>query len=477
MSGFFEATAMRSVTAGTLLWRPPSPSGAPAHGASIDTRTIRPGQVFFALRGERVDGHAYLAAAAGAGASAAVVERGRVSASEARTLGAERMAVLEVADGRAALLAMARAYRRQLGATRVVAVTGSNGKTTTVRLLDQVLGASLTGSASIKSYNNELGVPLTILNAARGDHYLVCEVGMSLPGEIRKLAAVVRPDVAVVTSIGRAHLGGLGSTEAIAREKLSLFTELEPGGMAVAPEHPLVPAEPAPAGSVTLRVGSSTRADVRIGGIEAGPDGVAFTLNDRRRFRTRLLGRHNAQNAACAVAVAQRLGLDDAAIVPALAAAQGPPMRLDRREIAGVTVINDAYNANPESMVAAATALVDLTPGARRRVLVMGAMLELGEAAASIHAEIGSAIARLIADGRGPDAVVLVGRGAEPAAEPLHGVLGARGVRLVPGVGDGRWILGTVASGDALLLKGSRGIGLERLAGVLEEAERAQPAG
>lgn len=471
MNEFFAPESLRSRTGGSFVVRPATV--VRAEGVSIDTRALAPGQVFVALRGERADGHEFLAQAAAAGASCAIIEAGRLSREQCpRTL-----AVIEVPSTRAALLTLASAYRRTLRSTRVIAVTGSNGKTTAVRLIDAVLSRTLRGAASRKSFNNELGVPLTLLNTPPASQYLVCEIGMNAPGEIRRLAAVAAPDVAVVTSIGRAHIGRLGSVEAIAREKMSLLAELAPGGMAVVTDSPLAEDAGWTEDIAVVRFGLGDGADLRVSAVEADATGVSFVINDRRPFRVPLLGAHNALNAAAAIAVAGRFGLDDATIAAGLARAKGPEMRLDRVTIGDILVINDAYNANPDSVLAAVRGFASMAPDATRRVLVLGEMLELDDLSAPLHREVGDAVAALIDRGQGPHEVVLVGRGAWQAADPIRARLGVDRVRLEPEIGDGRSVAEAVRPGDAVLLKGSRGVALERAVDAIAAMHRKSPAG
>jgi len=459
---FFTPESIRSASRGVYRSRP-GRSG-PAHGVGIDTRTLRPGQVFAAFRGEHVDGHDFIQQAYEAGSRISLVERGAaISASIP-----DDMALIEVESTRAALGRMALAYRKTLASTRVIAVTGSNGKTTTVRLIDQILGSHMAGSASQKSYNNDIGLPLTLLNARRTDKYVVCEVGMSSPGEIARLGQIARPDIGVITSIGRAHLAGLGSVDAVAREKAQLIRAVSSGGLAV------VPAE-APGLEVHLlhdgpmvRFGVGDAADLRVSDIEPGASGVSFVTNGGQRYELGLLGRHNAFNAAAAIAVARRFGMDEQAIAAALAGAHGPAMRLDRVQIGPTRIVNDAYNANPDSVLAALDAAAATMAGADRRVLVLGEMLELGEASVSLHEEVGAAVASLIRRGDGPELVVLVGSGAASARAPIVAELGPAGVVLEPKTGDGRSIAQRLRPGDAVLLKGSRSVGLERVVEVLQ---------
>lgn len=463
MTDFFSPESIRTHTGGAFLARPEG--AGPIHGVSIDTRELTPGQLFVALQGERTDGHDHLAAAAQAGAPIALVERD-VPAPAGMTL-------VRVESGRAALIRLATAYRASLRSTRVVAVTGSNGKTTTVRLIDHVLGSTLRGSASRKSFNNELGLPITILNAKPTDQYLVCETGMSTPGEIRRLGAIVRPDVGVITSVGRAHLEAFGAIEGIAREKASLLLELAEGGLGIInADSPELEAA-LPPGVQLIRFGEHDGADLRLTAIDPSQQGVRFQLNDRAWFELPLIGAHNAHNAAAAVAVARRLGLRDEQIAAALRTAAGASMRLDRRTIAGIMIVNDAYNANPDSMLAALQTFAGLASDAARRVVILGDMLELGDASEAEHRGIGAAIAASIEAGRGPDAVCLVGPAMAHAADPLRNLLPPNMLWLEPEARDGRSIAQRLAPGDAVLLKGSRAMGLERVVAALESAQAA----
>ena len=435
-------------------WIGPAP--APMRGASIDTRVLAPGNAFFALRGERTDGHAHLGAAAGAGAAFGVVEDA-AAASHAPDL-----ALLVVDDVRRALGALARAHRDTL-AGAVVGVTGSVGKTTTVRLIDAALSSSLRGSVSRRSFNNDLGVPLTILNADPSDDYLICEIGTNAPGEIAALASIARPDLCVITWAGRAHLAGLGSVEGVAREKASLAAHLRPGGRAVvcADCPPLLEALPVIADLITY----GRHEDARIRVVEATHDDgrLRVRLHDGTRFTLALPGVHNALNAAGAFAVARALGLPDDAIIDALGRARPPSGRLDVEVLPAdppVTLIDDAYNANPESMVASLATLCDLGAGARRRVAIIGDMLELGTQTDAAHAEVVRRARDLPIDvlaGVGPHT-----RRALVDLTPRDGLR----VEAVPDPDDDpvAALADLVEPGDAVLVKASRGLRLERVA-------------
>lgn len=460
---FWELESIRGIVGGTWLARPEG-TATDARGLSTDTRTLKPGELFLAIRGETHDGHRYLAQAAGAGASMAIVERADESP---RPKG---LAVLGVADTRRALLRLAGAYRRTLERTRVVAVTGSNGKTTTVRMIEAVLSRALRGTASRKSFNNQIGVPLTILSARPGDDYLVCEIGTNAPGEVAQLAEIVAPDIAVITSVGREHLEGLGSLAQVAREEAAQVEFLEPGGLAVVNADAPHLAEPVAAHRAArpfsvVTFGAGEGADLRVGDIRQTLEGLEFTINGRASFRLPLLGRHNAMNAAAAVAVGRRLGMDEEAIAPGLSSVSGAEMRLERTEVKGVRLLNDAYNANPDSMLAALETLQEVGAPAARRVAVLGDMLELGTHSASCHAEV---VSRALAPGL-LDLLVLVG------PRMSHGADGVRDDRIVrvedlDGVGASA-VAARLRAGDLVLVKGSRRMRLERLVGALASGD------
>jgi UDP-N-acetylmuramoyl-tripeptide--D-alanyl-D-alanine ligase len=469
---FWTPENLRVVLAGQWIRRPDAARTAALSGLSTDSRAIRSDQVFLALRGEKTDGHAYLASAAASGSPLLIVDDEAAVAAASGTIGAD-VGVLKVADTGQALLKLAQAYRRTLDSTRVIAVGGSNGKTTTVRLIQSVLSGTLRGTASQKSFNNAVGVPLTILSARKGDQFLICEVGTNAPGEIAPLASVVEPDIAVITSIGREHLEGLGSLDGVVAEEASLIGSLKPGGIAivtadapglVARVRTMLTSMP---GRSMLTFGTSPDADLRVTEANATPDGVRLCLNGRTWHELGLMGLHNATNAAAAIAVARRLGVDSAAIDTGLASASGPPMRLERSTVGGIRFVNDAYNANPESALAAIRAFGDAvtTPEARaaygRRVVILGDMLELGEAAPDLHREVGEALAQV----GWVDLVVLVGRLMLFASPSLAKTLGGERVAHVPDLDSGGAadVAAMLRASDVVLLKGSRGMRLERI--------------
>ncbi|QOI99272.1 MAG: UDP-N-acetylmuramoyl-tripeptide--D-alanyl-D-alanine ligase [Phycisphaeraceae bacterium] len=440
------------------------PPGSRTHGGgfAIDTRTMTQGQVFVALKGEKIDGHAFARDALAKGGAWCVIASSESSLGPgavewARNLGA---GVLLVRDTAAALLGLARARRGSIAPAKVVAVCGSNGKTTTTRLVRAAVARGDDCVASIKSFNNALGVPLTILNAPAAFGTLVCEVGSNAPGEIDPLGEVVRPDVAVITSIGREHLEGFGSLEGVLREETSILRWVAPGGVAVvnADSPGLIDAARAWAAGRgdevrVLAFGVSPGATLRITSIEADLAGVRFRL-DGRAYRAPLLGAHNAWNAAAAVAVGLALGRTPELIADQLASARGPEMRMEPVTVGGVTFINDAYNANPDSMLAAIAAVRALAPAGSPRVFVLGDMLELGAASASSHAEV------LAEARRDPsDRVVLIG----PSFAAAAGTPDERTLVIPEASPEGCARAAAFEPGSFVLLKGSRRTAVERV--------------
>ncbi len=468
----FSPASIRSALGGTWLARPAAHQLA---GVSTDTRSLRPGEIFFALRGEKFDGHDFLHAAVVAGAGLVVVDEPEAATPDLRQ-NPMGCGVLRVGDTLTALARLASVYRQTLAGTRVIAVTGSNGKTTTVRLIDAVLAQRLRGTASIKSYNNTIGVALTILAARQTDQYLVCEVGMNAPGEIAALARIVDPDVAVITSIGRAHIEALGSEEAILAEKASLLGYLRPNGVAVIPSD--VPgladyAKPVPN---VVRFGRAPDADLRLGDVTPSDDGRSITLavNERETFSVPLPGAHNASNALAALAVARRMGLSSRDVEKGFAAARLPEMRFQREDVGDLRFTNDAYNASPESTRAAIETFFSLPAEGGRRVVVLGDMLELGEHSEVAHREIG----RLLREVGPPDVLAVVGNATLHVADEMVGALPESHVLLCSEMDDAaaRRVLDRLRPGDHVLVKGSRAMGLERLIDVARRRERTAGA-
>ena len=368
------------------------------------------------------------------------------------------------ADPRRALGDLGSWYRSTLDLT-VVGVTGSCGKTTTKNLLAQLLAARFPTVASPSSFNNDIGVPHTLLLADDSTRVVVAEMGTNHPGEIATLARIARPDAGVITTIGASHLEGLGSLEGVAREKGALAEALPREGFCVLNASSRFFGELAGrtrARVISFSVEGRGELDARALFFHSG--GTTFRL-DGHEVTSPLLGTHNVENLLAALCVARGLGLALEELLPAVSLLRGTHGRMERHELEGLTLLDDSYNANPTSLRAAVRVLAGLH-GHRRRVLVMGDMLELGELSAELHHEIGREAARA-----GVDALVLVGTYARAAASgALEGGLSAsqlvhfdtteEAARLTPGL---------VRDGDVVLVKGSRGMALERVVGALRE--------
>ncbi len=440
-------------------WLTP-PAELTVRGVSTDTRSVRAGELFIPLRGERFDGHAFLAQAADAGCQAVLVNADFAVPDDVR---GRFRGLVAVADTTAALADLGSLARGQLSAT-VIGVTGSVGKTTVKRMIHQVLQGRLTGGASPKSFNNHVGVPLTLLAAPEADDYLICEVGTSGPGEIGALARIVQPDVAVITAVGASHLERLGSVERVAVEKASLLGSLAEGGLAVVTADSPELTRALRAWPVKMiRFGQCDSADLRLTGYEPRGLGQRFQVNGRLWVELPLPGRHNALNALAALAVARRFGLDEREAAEALAQLPPGDMRLEARQAGPVTVINDAYNANPASMAAALAVLADLQAG--RKVLIAGDMRELGPAGPALHAAIGRPAATV-----GLGLLVTVGELSGHLAEAARAAAGkSLEVLSYPDAASAAEAVNTwLTGGDLVLVKASRSMGLEAVARRIE---------
>lgn len=432
----------------------------PFRGVSIDTRDLTPGQVFVAMRGERVDGHAFLQAAHDAGAAAALVEALPAEVPSALPL-------IRVDDALAAMTAAARDYREHLRAagTRVAGITGSNGKTGTVRMLHAALrAAGLVGTHARKSFNNEIGVPITLLGAKPGDDYLLCEIGTNAPGEIETLTRLARPDIAAITSIGRAHLERLGSVAGVAREKSQILAHAEPSGVGVIPAGiDLLEAALAEIQTPRLvRMGEDIPLDVL--GVDAA--GVRFRVFGHDAALP-VPAPHMARNAGIALAIARKLGVELAAAVAGLSGYPAEPGRLSVRTAhapAGeVILIDDSYNANPDSVLAALDTLAAWS-GAARRVAVLGDMFELGDHEAQAHDEVLTR-ARSVAD-----VTLAVGPRMSAAAAAAAGRAGAVIADYADAEAAAAALPGVLVEGDVVLVKGSRAMALERVCAAIGPA-------
>jgi UDP-N-acetylmuramoyl-tripeptide--D-alanyl-D-alanine ligase len=446
------------------------PAGVTVTGpATHDSRQVEPGGLFVAIDGEHVDGHDYAASAVEAGAAAVLAQR---------PVG---VPAVVVEDPYAALAALARHLVGRLPDLRIVSLTGSQGKTGTKDLIAQVLATAGPTVATHGSFNNELGMPMTVLRAGADTDYLVLEKGARGIGHIRDLCGVARPYVGLVLNVGVAHLGEFGSREAIAQAKGELVEELPPDGTAVLnADDPLVAAMAARTRARVTTYGEAATADVRIVGLHLDDAGrPRFDLaagGATAHVELQLLGEHQASNAAAAAAVALALGLRLDDVAAALSAAgNASRWRMETRERAdGVLVVNDAYNANPDSMRAALKTLAALGRGRgpdARTIAVLGEMRELGDTSLEEHDAVGRLAVRLDIS-----QLVVVGEGARPIhlGACLEGSWAEESV-FVPDVEAATgWLREHVRPGDVVLVKASRAAALERVAAALLEEDNGR---
>lgn len=422
---------------------------------STDSRQSKPGSVFVALKGDRFDGHDHLPGAAAGGSVAAIVDR-------EPAVDLPNMKFIQVPDTRAALGKLATHVRSLMRKCRVIAVAGSNGKTSTKHLVQAALSCKLTGSISPKSYNNDIGVPLTIFEADPNQDYLVLEIGTNHRGEIRTLTNIARPDIAVITNCGAEHLEGLGDLRGVRQENASIIEGLNPNGLLVinGDDPDLKQAVRQYAGRI-VTFGFQPTNDVWADDVQIQDNGTSFRLNGRStRVFVPMIGRHNALNALAAIAVAKRFVLPEEEMILSLGQSSRPEMRMQRTDTPFLTLLNDAYNANPSSVTAGIGTLVDLESNGRR-VAVLGDMKELGEHSERYHREIG----RLVAQYRKEiDLLITVGREAKfIASEAVAAKFPKARVRSYEDVSRALPLTKLIREGDLILLKGSRSMRLETL--------------
>jgi UDP-N-acetylmuramoyl-tripeptide--D-alanyl-D-alanine ligase len=446
-----------------LRARESDPRQQPATGYSIDTRTLSEGDLFFAVRGERYDAHDFVAAALQRGARAAVVARSKVT--ELLDL-AHTHTLLIVDDPLIALQTLAAAVRRHWN-KRVIGITGSAGKTTTKEAVAAVLGARFAVLKSQGNLNNEFGMPLQLLKLEPEHEVAVIEMGMSHAGEIAALARIAHPDWGVVTNVGSAHAQNFpDSVAGIARAKYELVQSLPASGVAILNcDDPYVGQFGRDFRGRSVYFGMGPCADPRAFDIEdLGAEGMRFQVTAGEAEATvslPLLGRHNIWNAMAAIAAGLEAGIPLAECAKAASQLRPPDKRGEVLRIGDATVINDCYNSNPEALKSMIATLAAMP--AKRRILVAGEMLELGPGSIQLHRECGSAAAEA-----GIDLVVGVRDNAQYIVEGAREA-GALAIFLPLPLEAGEWLKAELRPGDAVLLKASRGVGLEQALRVLQE--------
>lgn len=433
-------------------------------GIVHDSRQLQQGHLFLAIRGERLDGHQFLSEAANRGAVGAIVDT-----MWQRAANDPDFPVLRVANTHAALTAMAIGYRTTLKLT-VIGVTGSAGKSTAKEMTAQLLMRRHPTARTRGNWNNDIGLPLSLLAMESNTTHGVFEVGTNHPGEIEGLCKTLRPDQAIVTNVAAVHIAHFGTVEAIAHEKGALLRALPATGRAfLNSDLPCFQQLASYCACPITTIGTSNKGDYHVDGI--APDGVA-TVHERSTgirmlIRLPVPGTHNLANAIMALAVARHNGVECADVVSGLAAFESMPMRWQTHHVNGVTLINDAYNANPLSMRAAISTFLELP--ATRRWIVLGGMLELGDHEQAEHESLG----RFVANDARPDGLIAIG--------PLGNMIGQAAVSAgmsvaqvtcCPDATSGAMALkDRIVSGDAVLFKASRGFQLETIIQTLTHTE------
>ncbi len=433
-------------------------------GVSTDSRSVRPGELFVAIRGERYDGHAYVSQAVSRGAAGVVAARAQV-AHLALPAG---VAVIGVTDTHAAMIRLARAYLESTPALRL-GVTGSNGKTTTKEFLYCLLKTVEPGVyRSPGNFNNLFGIPLAVFAMPQETMVAVLEMGISTPGEMARLAEIVRPHSVTVTNVSATHLEFLGTIEAVAREKLSLLRYS-------AADAPLVVNADCP---VLMRAAAELRSNLTTFGINSAASFTAEAVTsdaagrmlvriEGREFRLPIFGQYQVYNLLAAYATLRAQGYDLTGVETSTIEFVTAPMRGEILTVRGVTLVVDCYNANPESVTNGLKSFAAY-PHVGRRIVILGDMLELGKDAEAYHRQIGEAL-----PGTGPDVAVLVGRLMKTAAEAAAeaGMPADRIVHFASAADCAAAVLRLIEPGDIVYLKGSRGIGLEAVLAAWRRAE------
>jgi UDP-N-acetylmuramoyl-tripeptide--D-alanyl-D-alanine ligase len=448
------------------LWRVAEFAGAKgefdqelvAMGYSIDSRTLNPGDLFIALQGDRFDGHDYVAAALEKGAVAAIVQAGR-------TLNADPRRLLHVEDPLRALQSLGAAARRLWGKP-LLAVTGSAGKTTTKEILAHLLATRFRVMKSTGNLNNHIGLPLQLLKLEPEHDVAVVEMGMNHAGEIRTLAAIAHHDMAVVTCVAPVHLEFFETIADIARAKYEIVETLHPGGVAVLnADDDYVSQFGRDFKGKVVTFGISRAADVSAQNVKLrGVAGSTFDLvagSVREPAKLSLVGEHNIYNALAAAAAAVEHGVRPSEAAAVLATLRPSEKRGQVLELRGATIINDCYNSNPRALNAMVDTLASMK--AARRILVAGEMLELGATAEDLHRQSGRHAAE-----KKIDLVIGVRGLAQALAEAACGA-GVQAQFVETPEQAGEWLAREIRAGDAVLLKASRGVKLERALEVLKE--------
>jgi UDP-N-acetylmuramoyl-tripeptide--D-alanyl-D-alanine ligase len=456
--GWFTARSVAKATGGEVVQ-----GGPTGQGVTTDTRVDGTGLVFVALRGERHDSHDYLDQAIAQGCVGLVVDRdvdlSRILR-EAKLTRAREPFVVKVADTGRALLDLAREHRRRSRA-KVVGITGSCGKTSTKEWLGAVLASAMPAVRSPGSYNNQVGVPLTLFQLQDETRAAVVEIGTNAPGEIADLTDVVRPDIGIVTCVAPAHLEGLGSLEGVAREKSCLPQGLPADGLCILNGDDAACRAMAELTKARVELISVHRkADWYATDVRFHALGTTFLLQGERPVTLPRLGTHNVYNALAVIAAAHHLGVPEDEVLRQLAGVPSAARRLEPKHAGGVTIFDDTYNMNPESARSALQAMAGLQADGGRGIAVFGGMAELGADSVALHQKLGEQVVQ-----SGQDRLVCVGADARAIADgAVAAGMPGDAVHCVDDVSGAHGLLrGMLRSGDRVLCKASRRVQLERL--------------
>ena len=423
-------------------------------GISTDSRTIKPGDLFFALKGERCDGHQFVMHAMNTGAVGAVISN------EFKLEPAHKnFPVIRVKDTTTALGDLARYYRQKLNTT-IIGITGSNGKTTTKEMTYHLLSRFGPTAKSQKSFNNFIGVPVTIFEIENRHKYGVLEMGTNAPGEIRRLSEIGAPDVAAIINISKTHLEGLKSIEGVAQAKAEILENLSKGGVFVYnADNPWCAKIASRFKGKTVGFGFSSQAHIRCTDVKKKDKGYVFELNEHLNIPLPIPGYHNIMNCLASFAICKALGHDIYCAKDTFSSFKLPLMRIEQQRIGNITIINDAYNANPESVRAALQYLSEID-AVGRKVFVCGDMLELGNESAQLHKEIGETVSYLNIDllwtvGKYASEIA---KAAKSSGTPESQVISFQDVSdITPAE------INELRENDIVLIKGSRGMHMENI--------------
>ncbi len=434
------------------------------HDVSIDSREPQTDKIFFAIRGERFDGHSFIDQVVHNGAGAIVVDQ---DIAITPVMKDREVVVYKVNDTIEALGRLARYYRsKMIGAVQVIAVTGSNGKTTVREMIHHTLSTKYKSSQSPKNFNNNIGVPLSILSVEHDQDFAVIELGTNSPGEIHYLSQIAQPDIAVITSIGPSHLEGLKSIDGVCAEKSSIVSGLKKGGTVICTAS-------APDAITRLKhsnvkiitFGLNRDSDVHAVNIKTDSDGsITFETNDRCRITLPIPGKHNVSNALAALAVCRKMDITTGQFADAIKSFNAVGGRLNVKKNGNITIIDDSYNANPASMEAALDVMDDLE--AARRIFCCGDMGELGSQSSQLHHTLGDTIALSKTD-------ILITAGQlsrETADAAVDAGLSSSNVFSFDDANEAAVKLTDIAQpGDVILVKGSRMMQMEKIAKRVKE--------